>query len=357
MQARERSHSIAARVSLALALTGVASAAHAGDPRAAAEVLFREGRKLLAEGQIDAACEKLEQSQRLGASGGTLMNLADCHEKQGKTASAWSEFVAAEALAREERRAARASEAKRRAAALLPRLSTLTIAVPHPVPGLEVRRNGALVPADQLGVAIPLDPGQHQVAASAPGYEPIAISVTLGGERDARSVSLPELKPVDAPPPAPPAPARAPDPAPLVPAPTPPLAPDPPLPRPEAERANTTTLGFVTAGAGVVLAGAGTVFYVLSLSTNDEAEAGCAVKAQFDCNKQAIEAEGRRDTYAAFATLGGVTGIAAIGAGAWLILSSPSPEPSSGKPAAKRRPELVPVAGVRGASLLVRGRF
>ena len=41
-----------------------------------AEALFREGRKLLDEGQLDAACSKLAESQRLDASPGTLGSLA-----------------------------------------------------------------------------------------------------------------------------------------------------------------------------------------------------------------------------------------------------------------------------------------
>ena len=68
-----------------LTLAPLASA----DP-AAAEALFREGRKLLDEGQLDAACSKLAESQRLDASPGTLGSLAQCHEKQGKTATAWA---------------------------------------------------------------------------------------------------------------------------------------------------------------------------------------------------------------------------------------------------------------------------
>src|SRR5688572_10857098 len=106
MHPSERSRCQRASALLVLALCVLAPRAHADEGRAAAEALFREGRRLLGAGQVDAACEKLAQSQKLDPSGGTLMNLADCHERQGKTASAWSGFVEAEVIARKEQRAA-----------------------------------------------------------------------------------------------------------------------------------------------------------------------------------------------------------------------------------------------------------
>ncbi len=355
MTSPERSRSIRTLGLLALALCSAAPPAHADEPRVTAEALFREGRSLLARGEIDAACDKLAKSQELDASGGTLMNLADCREKQGKTATAWKHFVAAEGLSQKELRVARANEAKRRAALLLPRLSTLTIVAGHALPGLEVRRDGDTLATDQLGVATPLDPGQHQVSASAPGYEPISINVTLGSERDAQTVTLPELKPVaTAEPPASPASPPVKEPAPVVA--SPPLALEQPLPTPAAERTDTTTLGYIAGGTGAAFASAGAVFYFLSLSANDEAKKGCPVKDRFYCDTKAIEAESRRDTYATIATIGGVAGIAGLGLGAWLVLTSPH-EPGPGKSASKRTPQLAPVLSAQGARLFVRGEF
>lgn len=357
MTSSERSRSnLSVGLAAFLALCSAAPAARAEEPRVTAEALFREGRALLMRGEIDAACDKLAQSQELDASGGALMNLADCREKQGKTATAWAHFVAAEALSQKERRVARASEARRRAAALLPRLSTLTIVVGRALPELEVRRDGQALAAAQLGVATPLDPGQHQISASAPGYEPISINVTLGAERDAQRVTLPELKPVaTAEPPTPAVAAPVTEPAPLVTA-SPPLALEHPAREPARERTDTTTLGFIAGGTGAAFASAGAVFYFLSLSANDEAEKGCPVKARFECDTKAIEAESRRDTYATLATIGGVAGIAGLGVGAWLVLTSPH-EPSPGKSASRGTPQLAPVLSAQGARLIVRGDF
>ena len=64
---------------------------------AAAEALFREGRTLIKQGNLKAGCDKLEASEKLESSVGTLLTLGDCREKLGKPASAWAAFRKAEA--------------------------------------------------------------------------------------------------------------------------------------------------------------------------------------------------------------------------------------------------------------------
>jgi hypothetical protein len=321
----------------------------------AAEALFREGRGLLARGAIDAACEKLAQSQRLEESGGTLMNLADCHQKQGKTATAWAEFLAAEQLSKADGRAARAAEAKRRATALESVLSRLTILAPGAVPGLEVRRDDQPVPSDQLGVAVPVDPGAHRITASAPGYEPTTIAVTLGDQAD-ETVTVPELQahPSDEAPAPPSAPATGAEPAP---APTaPPVAEKPAtLPLPPEDGSTGATLGWVAGGTGLALAGAGTVFYFLALSANSRAEKGCAYQSRYGCNEAAIQAGEKRDTFATLATVGGALGLAGMGVGAWLLLTSPSNEEAAPHSTARRAPRWA--VATRGTSLELHGVF
>ena len=86
----------ASRVATALAtvaaslclLAGRSAGAEPRDP-AAAEWLFREGRALMKKGDFAPACAKLAESQRLDPAVGTLMNLAECEERIGRTASAW----------------------------------------------------------------------------------------------------------------------------------------------------------------------------------------------------------------------------------------------------------------------------
>jgi hypothetical protein len=167
-------------------------AAHA-DP-AAAEALFREGRALLERGEIASACEKLEASHALDPSAGTLLNLAACRLKQGKSATAWAHFVSAERVARNQSRPEQATEAKRRADELEPQLSVLTLLAPDAPPGLEVRRQGQLVQPASLGASVPVDPGLIIIEASAPGFRSERLEVTIGASADRRSVTIPRLQ-------------------------------------------------------------------------------------------------------------------------------------------------------------------
>src|SRR6187549_3181233 len=78
----------------------VMPASHANAQSAGAEALFREGRRLIKEGKLDQGCAKLAASEKLESSVGTLLNLGDCREKLGQTATAWAAFRKAEAMAK-----------------------------------------------------------------------------------------------------------------------------------------------------------------------------------------------------------------------------------------------------------------
>ena len=78
-------HSVAALVaSSALDIPFAAAQAH---DRAAGEALFQEGRRLMKTHDFAPACSKFEESLRLDPATGTLLNLADCEEQLGHTAT------------------------------------------------------------------------------------------------------------------------------------------------------------------------------------------------------------------------------------------------------------------------------
>ena len=145
--------------------------AHAQSSSALAEKLFLEGQKLMAEGD-PSACEKFADSERLDPALGTLINLAMCHEKRGKNATAWGEFTDAAAQAQKLGQRDRETFARAHAAELEKKLQKIMIEIPAPAAGMEVRLDGSLLPATVLGTEIPLDPGDHELAVSAPGKRP-----------------------------------------------------------------------------------------------------------------------------------------------------------------------------------------
>src|SRR5204863_2674176 len=113
------------RCATALVLLSWAGAAGAQSRDAAgAEWLFREGRALMKQGDLTAACPKLAESLRFDPAVGTLMNLAECEERQGRTASAWQRWgSAADQLPSRDRRRETALERARTLEKSLARLA------------------------------------------------------------------------------------------------------------------------------------------------------------------------------------------------------------------------------------------
>lgn len=184
--------------------------------------LFREGRALLLAERFAEACPKLAESQRLEPRGGTLLNLAACHERQGKIASAWSEFHDALAAARAESQPTRERLAEERIAALGPRVPWLTINVTAEAAaqGAHVLFDGNELQRLAWGHDMPVDPGEHTLVISAAGRVEETRTVSLReGER--QTVDIASLAELRAPDPVLPLPAPS-TPKEPVPAPTPP---------------------------------------------------------------------------------------------------------------------------------------
>ncbi len=160
--------------------------------KAAAVAAYDEAKRLMAGGKFAEACPKFEASYNADPQLGTLLNLADCHEKIGRIATAWAEYneVVETAGKRDD---PREEYARGRAEFLAPRLSHLVIRGPaDPLVGLVVRNDGVDVTA-LLGNSLPVDPGTHTVTAEATGRESWKASVTIQGERDAEEIAVPAL--------------------------------------------------------------------------------------------------------------------------------------------------------------------
>lgn len=322
--------SIAACAALSFATLLGASAASAQD-LASAEALFREGRALMDRGDLAAACPKLAESNRLDPSSGTALNLALCHAKQGKTASAWATYLVAARLAKQQNRPERVEEATSKARELEPDLSTLTIVVAHPVAGIEVLRGDQRVEAGSFGTRLPVDPGEHRVTARAVGHETLELSVVVGPERDAKTIEIPALVPVDAAAPGP-SPATAPPDEPTV--------------------SGSSLAPWVLGGAGVVVLGAGLVFGGLALGAHGDADEACPTRT--GCTGDALSARDRAETFANLSNVGVAVGGAAIAVAAvWLLVGGGEPDRDPGT-AARPGLAIVPLGTTDLAGLSIR---
>jgi hypothetical protein len=184
--------------SLILGLTalGWATPAAAQDGNAAiAESLFRDGKRLSAEHKFAEACPKFAESYKLDPGLGTLLNLATCHEAEGKPASAWAEFSEASSRARREGDNDRAQLADEHVRALEPKLAHINIALTGSAPtGLVIKFDGRELSSAALGVQFPVDPGQHQIEAAAPGKESYSQTIDAPGPAGSATVTVPQLK-------------------------------------------------------------------------------------------------------------------------------------------------------------------
>jgi hypothetical protein len=259
----------------------------------------------------ERACEKFAESQRLDPGGGTLLNLALCHELSGKTASAWAEFDQALRIARADGRADREEFAKTHLSELAPRLSRLRVVVPIEarVSGLVVERNGVELGEAAWDSAIAVDPGEQIVEARAPGKVTARVVVTVGPEGDSQSATIPVLENA-------PAVEPAPTPPPVV-SPRPLVRPRPEPTQPDADDTPWRIAGGVVGAVGLVAIGVGAYFGIRALDLQAESEAKCPTYES--CHPDGIVAY-EDAAVSAHASTGLIIGGAALaGAGVFLF--------------------------------------
>ncbi len=283
---------------------------------AAATALFDQGRSLMQQGKYAEACPKLAESERLAPSGGTLLNLGECYEHTGQTASAWVAWKDAAARANAAGKTDVEKRALARAAALEPNLSKLAISVDpaSDVPGLEVKRDGVRVGHAEFGLPIPVDPGTHVVEATAPSKQPFSGKVDVAAKQASATLTVTLA---DAPQAAPaPSPAVAPAPAPATPA-----APATPE-QPPSTWSSQKTVALIVGGVGVVGIGVGSVFGLIAKSKNDQALQNCRTSTL--CSPTGLSLTDDAKSAATVSTIAFAAGGVALAGGIVLWLTAPS---------------------------------
>jgi hypothetical protein len=335
---------------LATLVTASPSYAQRPSDKAIAEALFRDAKQRLEAGDIDGACPKFQDSQKMDPALGTLLFLAICHERQGRTATAWSEFSSASSWADRTAQPERGDLARKHMAALEARLWKLTI---HAVktPGLELRVDGAQMSAASLDIPLPLDTGDHVIEASAPEYRPWRTTVKVPSEAGAGTVEVPALEPVPSMPP--------PVAAPVAPPPTG----NPEIPtEPPPASSGRTIAAWTSVVVGVAGIATGAVFGFLTLQERDNANKLCHPNTGAPgghCDPGGHSDIDRAYTYATVSDVAFGVGAAGAIAATYLLLRGPGTSASNGtgNAAHPASVSVAPAIGPTQVGLAVGGRF
>lgn len=289
-------------VIVVLAVAGSAAA----QSKTIAEQLFNEARDLAKADKWAEACPKFEASFKQDPALGTRLNLATCYVHIGKLATAWGLYREAVDLATKAGDAKRSDYAQKQALILEPRLPKLAITLPpKPPTGLTVQRDGAPVNTAELGLALYIDPGVHEVTASAPGFATFSQQVTTVEGKTA-ILAIPELT----------------------------LKPEQTkrITNPEQTVVDTTPVspmrryvGLGIGGAGIVAAGVGLIIGSQAISANKKAKDLCGDNLvcsaeNFDEGQKAVR-DGR--SKATISTVLVIAGGAAVAAGVVVYLTAP----------------------------------
>jgi hypothetical protein len=293
---------------------------------AAAEALFEQARAAMAAGSYDIACARFRDSDKLDPAVGTRFNLADCEERRGRVATAWSLFrgVLSELAQDDDRRPI----AEGRARALQPRLPYLRMKRDADTPpGVRVRIDGVELGEGSFDVALPMDPGTHE----------LRLLPAEGGEGQRSTFALREGEHSDMP---------------IRYTATPPIvleedpAADLAAPRPASEQQRKWA--YVAGGIGGAGIAVGAVTGIVTINKKSTANANCSDDRRV-CNQAGIAANESGKTYGTLSALGFGVGLIGLAAGTYLWLSEPAEpaEPSTVRQAKAAHPSIPLDRGVR----------
>ena len=321
-----------ATLALIVQATGAAlgdTTAPSKDDVARAEVRFHAGEQLFDDNQFEAACAAFEESERLDPQLGTLLNLAFCEERIGKTATAWHQYNVCAVWAEQRGQHDRQTWALRRALEVGRKVSLVLLDVPAAAEGYTIELDGSRVPSSEWGTPRSVDPGDHLVRVSfrGRGSQQLALHVLEGPVT--QTMAIPRLavrtETVTA-------------------ASTDDVAPE------EPSRGGNVrlVLGLAGIGVGVAGAGVGTYFGVRTFSKRDEARSHC-VGTECDATGVALQDDAHRSAMAS--TVAFAVGGVSLALGVWLTLTAPS---SSSRTARKR---IQPLIGPHMAGLGMGGTW
>jgi len=337
---------------LALLTVGVAVFDADAQELAVAEALFGRGLEDMLAGRYETGCPALEESLRLDPRPGTLFTLAECEGKRGRLATAvtrYEDYLSVYSRMtpdQQSKQRGRGELAAERKAELAPQVPRLTLVVPPDAPSdVTVKRGAVVLARPSLGIALPVDPGEHVIVTEAPGRAPVTTSFTIAAG-EVKSITLEVGRPLaggglD----------RGGEPAPRLSAAAP------------AERVapgdgpgGRRVAAYVAGGVGVAGLALGSVAGGLALGQKGTVEDQCNPESLV-CTQEGKDAVDTGQTLGLVSTIGFGVGLSGVVLAVILLATegdSPPPATGSGRPMfARPRVAIMPDRG----AILVEGSF
>lgn len=277
------------------------SVAHA-DPAAdkkRADQLFDDGRRYLERKEYALACTAFEQSQQADPAIGTQLNIALCYEQWGHVAAAYRAYLDAERVAKQ-KADPRGKGARKKIDELAPKVPHLRLDIPSDAdPAAVFLVDKASVERGALASDLLVEAGAHTIEVRVPGKPPIVTAVELtAGEHRQLAIAVPKAATttIDA-------------------------GSQPPPPR----RKGRLYGGLALVGGGAATIAVATIVAVGARGDYNTAVAFCPglvceTRSSYDATQRAIR-KANAMTYV------GVGGLAVVGVGAYLLLTSAGERP------------------------------
>jgi hypothetical protein len=260
------------------------------------------------------------------------LNIAYCHEAQGKTATAWREYNEAAAWASQQGRIDRVVFAQERAAALARNVARIDLQLPDDSL-LEI--DGVAYPHTHFTALVFVDAGMHKIRVSAPSKVAFEMDLAVPQGAWAHTIHVPQLIVEETKP--------QPIAAPIV-------VPSAPPPPPDDTK---LALGYTASGVGAASLVLGVVFGARALDASSTANDHCT-RDRCDATGSASISDAHGYTMVSVIAMG--VGVAGLGGGLWLLLTSGGDSAASTNVSAKSA-RVAPMIGPNSGGVSLSGAF
>lgn len=176
-----------------MALMALPSAAFADKAsKARADKLFEDGRNYLQSKEYALACTAFEQSQQADAAIGTQLNIALCYEEWGKLAKAYKAYVEAARQAKA-KKDNREKVARKKVTEIEPKLARLRVSIPPSVDPYSIFLfDDQETTREELVEERLVDAGNHTVEVRVAGSPPKVTAIQIAaGENKSVTIEVP----------------------------------------------------------------------------------------------------------------------------------------------------------------------